>query len=177
MMKIVKIQNEISTIIAPGELSISLNLKVSEETVLLMGETVEYIARIENNTNVAQKNVELEWDIDDIDVITSQRLIRSGIEEDVGEAIDTTKNVIIDEIPANQTVIVSITILIGDNGEVNRDLIVSATLKNGENIYRADPNSRLIYSMKNYTILMSANNENGYMKAGDEKSDRSHVVL
>ena len=160
--------NEISTIIAPGELSISLNLKVSEETVLLMGETVEYTARIENNTNVAQKNVELEWDIDDIDVITSQRLIRSGIEEDVGEAIDTTKNVIIDEIPANQTVIVSITILIGDNGEVNRDLIVSATLKNGENIYRADPNSRLIYSMKNYTISMSANNENGYMKAGDE---------
>lgn len=165
--------NEIKMIFVPSDLSINVELGASEDTKIIMGDVVEYIATIENNTSQIQNNISLEWNIEKIDNITSQTILEirfaDGRVEEINETMSTEQNVIIDEIPANSKTRIKITLKTGDNNENTRYLTLSAVLKKENEEYRSNiTKPRILYGTKNYIIEMKANNENEYLKSGEE---------
>lgn len=169
----------VTTKVEEGKLSIFVKHKVTggEEESLVSGQLTSYEARIQNLTDEEMKDVKLTWNLPE-EFEIYQQFIVIGHEEmwddpnsDLGQymtEVDKNKEITIESIPANTSVLVYTTVQIGQISEPTKNITVSATLNYEGKDYSSNESTGDIINYLDYDVKMSANNENEFIQAGAE---------
>jgi len=151
-----------------------------EEIPIISGENVQYYAYVTNASNTELKNIEMNWILPEGTTIVGQEIVKNYIDLDIVEEreqgnnntdvtiVDNNKTVRLDQIDANTTTLVCATLTINENIDSLKDFNISATASvNGESI-KSNSVENQAHGIKDVSINLTANKENGYLDAGEE---------
>jgi len=166
--------NTISTKVAEGEIRITVIPQIKPESIVGQDFGVEAI--IENLTDSEMKNVNVQWNISDkytfmgqeyIILDTSKQINESNYEENIIKQ-SNQKTMSIDSIPAKGTAYVYGHLV--PNNIKEKSIIDNITVQvvDGNKTYTSNILETTILGNANYEISLSANNENGYVRIGQE---------
>lgn len=159
---------EIAYNIEPAKIVGEVDWVTNGETMLIGGDMVEYGACITNNTDTTQENLVLEWNLPEDCEIKLQAIKDEQTGLDKAPLLENSKTINLGTLEARKSIAIRLIVLIG-NVEESKNIFVSATVKQGEEIYRIGrTEERLVYTTTNYTRKLTANNENEYIKPGEE---------
>ena len=166
--------NTISVKVAKGELKITLIPQIKPQSIV--GQDFGVEAVIENLTDSEIKNATIKWNVSDKYQFVAQEYeiiddIDNIDENDYKESIikdSDQKTMQIDSIPVNKMVCVYGHLIPNDIKEVSikENITVQVTSQNEK--YISNVMETTILGKTNYSISLSANNENGYVKTGEE---------
>lgn len=166
--------NTITTKIARGELRITLFSQIDSQSIV--GEDFSVGATIENLTGNEVKDINIEWNVSDKYKFVGQEYeiidpTKEIDENDYEEAIiknSEQKTMNIDNIPANRVVYVYGHLVPNDIKEKSVKENITVQVTKGNTKYTSNLLETTILGKNDYQISLSANNENGYVKTGEE---------
>ena len=166
--------NEVTLKVARGELSVKLVPQIEETSVV--GEDFSVEAIIENLTGQELRNVDIQWNISDnyrfvkqgYELIDNDTVIDENEYEENFIKVSEDKHMTIDSIPTNKTIYVYGHLVANDINSTTINDKVTVDLVSGNQKYTSNVMDTTIIGRANYDISMSANNEAGYVKAGEE---------
>ena len=139
----------------------------NNETTFIEGDIIEYRATITNNSDKKLENIKLKWILPQFCEIDSQAILGNDNFSQTNFEID--EEIKIKSLEAKQSIKVSLHILIGEIVNEEEKLSVGATIEQGENKYTIPSSEEMpVFGMNNFEISMKANNENGFVKPGEE---------
>lgn len=177
--EVTKTTNEIGVVVAKQEEASKLRVTVKnlDNNKLIEGSYAQYYAVVENLTDKELTNVTLTWDIPEELVMKKQKIVNYAnqdkwntlgydINKDITE-VEAKKTATISKIPANGSMVVDATFLVENLTQTAKQISVSATVSYDGNDYRSNGATNTLYETNNCKITMTANSENGYIKAGE----------
>ena len=175
-------ENNIANIPATGDITVKV---VKDPTVggtgeddgILVGSNVPYTAMVRNNTDQEMKNVKLTWDLPNEVEIISQSIFDDVMRENLlnpeyqfkdGDIkqVSNDKEVTIESIPAKSIVDVYAILEAKEISDATKSFDITATVKYQDKTYTSSTKSE-VQNNKLFTATLSANKENGEVKAGD----------
>lgn len=179
--EVTKETNTISNKVTEGDMSIYVthdDAFCPDEGKIVIDDNTSYMATIKNLTDTEQRNVKFTWELNgEIEIISQETMTEEvftksrrgeNMYEDEGYArLENSKEITIDSIPANSTLVVYIQVSAKQIKEQSKDFTISATIDNGNKTYESNIATGTVLNNSQYGITLSANNENEYVKAGD----------
>ena len=158
--EVTKETNKIINKIEEGNLRISVQSLLPKDAIIFENASTSYIAIIENISNIDVNDVQVKWNIPE-EYTISEQVVNSIEQEDLKDTIQ------VNSIKAGEKVVVKLGIKVGKvDNTIEREVYATAT--QNLNTYRSNISTRLIYGeISENTIVLSENNENGYVKTGD----------
>lgn len=164
-----EIEKEINTVtctVIPSEITVNLYALTNENSILIPGNIVGFQLEIENNTNTPKNDLQLEWNFSDIHKINMQYTINEE-ENIMDEVLPNEKKITLPEIKENSKLSIKLSLEIGKFEGTTTELSLMAKIKDKERLYYSETVKNFVYGNMNYDIKLSANNEGGYVKSGD----------
>lgn len=153
--------------IVPAEIVGKIEMITNNETTFIEGDIIEYRATITNNSDKKLENIKLKWILPQFCEIDSQAILGNDNFPQTNFEID--EEIKIKSLEAKQSIKVSLHVLIGEIVNEEEKLSVGATIEQGENKYIIPSSEEMpVFGMNNFEISMKANNENGFVKPGEE---------
>lgn len=176
--EVTKQTNEtVNTVASENNANITVTLKRTDAGLAIQGQNIGYMCFVENNTNQEIKNVELDWNIPDGFKMVEQTIyscenIDKWGSQDYDMEKDSTKaeangKATISSIPANGKMAVLGMFLVEKSSSAGKTVNVSAVAKVNSDEYKSNAMSSTIQETNNFNVVLSANSENGYIKAGE----------
>ena len=153
--------------IIPSEIIGKIDMITNNETIFVEGDIIEYRATIKNNSDKNIENIKFKWIIPEFCKINAQSILGKDNWPETNFAPNDI--VEIENLKAKQSIKISLHVKIEEIKNGNEKMSVRAEIETEENKYTLPSSEEMIaYSMNNFEIYMEANNENGFVKAGEE---------
>lgn len=169
---VTKTTNEFTNKVTSGNIRITVKSIITPDIKIAEGESGKFVAIIENISGKEQKNIKFDWVLPEGVTFATQEVVKvegKNAETLIEETTDKSFN--IDTLGANQKVITCATLnfdKITSTDNTENIIGISATAQLDDDKYESNQYGVITEKTSKYSISLTANNENGYMKSGDE---------